>query len=278
MRAVPRSGSISRSSVARISPCSSSFDFTRPERQPGAPHLRRADLAQQVRQAADVVLVAVGQDHRAHEVALLAQVRQVGQDEVDAEHLVAREGDAGVDHDDAVGDSTTVMFLPISPTPPRGMTRMRHARASRPRRSSAARTVDRSAAVAGTSGRRGVADREAQELHRGLDRNGVRGHGQRGVERRAARRRAARARSSSPASIALCSSSISSPATCEATQMPPHAADLAERDEQVVVAGVEREPDVLDDAPGLVEVGGGLLHGDDVVDLARAAPAAPAPC
>ena len=34
---------------------------------------------------------------------VLAQVGEVGQHEVDAEHLVAREGDAGVDDDDALG-------------------------------------------------------------------------------------------------------------------------------------------------------------------------------
>ena len=46
---------------------------------------------------------------------------------------------------------------------------------------------------------------------------------------------------------------ISRPTRCEATQMPPHAAELGERLDEVVVAGVEGEAE-RDDRPGLVEV------------------------
>ena len=59
-------------------------------------------LAHEVRQRADVVLVPVREDDCADLALTLAQVLEVGQDEVDAEVLVAREGEAGVDDDDPV--------------------------------------------------------------------------------------------------------------------------------------------------------------------------------
>ena len=75
-----------------------------PEREAGRDHDRDAHLAHEVREAADVVLVAVREHDAADHRLALAQVRDVGQDEVDAEMLVAREREAGVDDDDrAVG-------------------------------------------------------------------------------------------------------------------------------------------------------------------------------
>ena len=62
---------------------------------------RDADLAQHVGQRADVVLVAVGEDDRLDVVGAIAQVGEVGQDEVDAVHLRRREHQSGVDDDDA---------------------------------------------------------------------------------------------------------------------------------------------------------------------------------
>jgi len=59
------------------------------ERQPRRDDLLHRHLAQEVRKAADVILVAVRDDHREDVVAAL-EVRDVGQDEVDAEVLVAR--------------------------------------------------------------------------------------------------------------------------------------------------------------------------------------------
>ena len=63
-------------------------------------HRRLADLAQHVGQRADVVLVAVGEDDRLDVVGAVAQVGEVGQDEVDPEHLRGRELEPGVDDDD----------------------------------------------------------------------------------------------------------------------------------------------------------------------------------
>ena len=63
-------------------------------------HERHAHLAHEVRQRADVILVPVREHDRAHHLLPLAEIREVGQDEVDAEMLVAREREPGVDDDD----------------------------------------------------------------------------------------------------------------------------------------------------------------------------------
>ena len=49
-----------------------------------------------------MVLVRVREDDPAHLRLVLAQVRDVGDDEVDAEHLLVGEHEAGVDDDDVV--------------------------------------------------------------------------------------------------------------------------------------------------------------------------------
>ena len=90
--------------VAAVRPCSSSFDLISAERQlrrrsPGRTSTSRSRYGS----AADVVLVPVREHDRAQSRAL-AQVREVGQDEVDAEVLVAREREAGVDDDDLVAE------------------------------------------------------------------------------------------------------------------------------------------------------------------------------
>ena len=71
-----------------------------PERQLRPDHPVAVDLAEQVRQPADVILVAVREHDRVD--AAVAEVADVRQDEVDAEVLVAREGEPGVDDDDVV--------------------------------------------------------------------------------------------------------------------------------------------------------------------------------
>ena len=68
--------------------------------QAAVDHRRRADLAQHVGQGADVVLVAVGEHDRLDVVGAVAQVGEVGQDEVDPVHLRGREHQPGVDDDD----------------------------------------------------------------------------------------------------------------------------------------------------------------------------------
>ncbi len=58
------------------------------------------DLAQQVGQCADVVLVAVGEHDRLDVLGPLAQVGEVRQHQVDSELVRRREHQAGVDDDD----------------------------------------------------------------------------------------------------------------------------------------------------------------------------------
>src|SRR5919106_399877 len=75
-----------------------------PERELRRPHLRHADLSEEVRQRSHVILVAVREDDGAHVAAPLAEIAEVRQDEVDAQVLVARERKARVDdHDPFVG-------------------------------------------------------------------------------------------------------------------------------------------------------------------------------
>ena len=75
-----------------------------PKREPRRPHLPDANLTQEIRQRAHVVLVAVGEKDRAHALGVVAQVAHVGEDQVDPEVLVAREREARVDHHDLAAE------------------------------------------------------------------------------------------------------------------------------------------------------------------------------
>ena len=57
------------------------------------------DLAEEVRKRADVILVTVGQEHGTDRFVQVGQIREVGQDQVDSEVLVAGEREARVDDD-----------------------------------------------------------------------------------------------------------------------------------------------------------------------------------
>jgi hypothetical protein len=73
------------------------------ERQLRAPDLGGSDLPEEVGKRADVVLVSVREDDGADVAAAVPQGAEVGEDEVDAQMLVPREGEARVDdHDPAV--------------------------------------------------------------------------------------------------------------------------------------------------------------------------------
>ena len=73
------------------------------ERERGAVD-RHRDVAQQEGEAAGVVLVGVGEDHRLDPIGVLAQVREVGQDEIDAGHVGVGEHDPAVDDQDPAVD------------------------------------------------------------------------------------------------------------------------------------------------------------------------------
>ncbi len=91
------SGSISRSSDAFAQAVLVELRLDEAERQARRPYLRHLHLAQQVRERTDMVFVRVGEHDRAHLPGPVAKVREVGQDEVDAEVLVPRKRQAGVD-------------------------------------------------------------------------------------------------------------------------------------------------------------------------------------
>src|SRR5581483_430152 len=60
--------------------------------------------AQQERQAAGVVLVAVGENAALHSLGVLAQPREVGQHQVDAGHLDVGEHEPAIEEHEAVVD------------------------------------------------------------------------------------------------------------------------------------------------------------------------------
>ena len=98
------------------------------ERQAGRPHLGHLDLAHQVRQPADVVLVRVREHDRAERARAVPQIGEVGKDEVDARD--ARRAGTRARHRRRARPrscSNTVMFFPTSPSPPSGITRRKDA-------------------------------------------------------------------------------------------------------------------------------------------------------
>ena len=65
---------------------------------------RERDVAQQEGEAARVVLVRVGEEHALDAIGVLAEIGEVGEDEVDARHVGLGEHDPAVDDEDAVVD------------------------------------------------------------------------------------------------------------------------------------------------------------------------------
>src|SRR4029077_8368169 len=137
---------------------------------------RRVDLqlefAEQVRQRADVVLMAVGEHHGLDLIGVLAQVLEVGQDQVDARHLRLGEGqpcvqdqDAAVhlegghvaaDLADAAEEDDARIVSGRGGGRCHGLEGKRFVQLSRtPESTMACRMRARSSSVAGTSGRRG---------------------------------------------------------------------------------------------------------------------------
>ena len=169
--------------------CSSSFERTIADGQraavdrPGS----TAELAQHERERADVVLVPVGEDDRLDVGRPARAGREVRQHQVDAEHL-------GVGNISPVSTttirpsySTTVMFLPISPSPPSGRTPQGLRRRSN--RAQQAVALERLAHSASSSS--WARDHrqpesppiEPEHRERGLHRDRVGGHGHRLVDR-----------------------------------------------------------------------------------------------
>ena len=74
------------------------------QRELGGPD-RDIEFAEDPGQGADVVFVAVREDDAAHMLAIFEQVRNVGDDDVDAQQLGFGEHQAGVDYDDVVAEA-----------------------------------------------------------------------------------------------------------------------------------------------------------------------------
>ena len=74
------------------------------QRELGAPD-GDVQFAENPGQGADVVFVAVREDDAAHMLAIFEQVRNVGDDDVDAQQLGFGEHQAGIDHDDVVAQA-----------------------------------------------------------------------------------------------------------------------------------------------------------------------------
>jgi hypothetical protein len=74
-------------------------------------------LREHVRQRADVILVGMGDEERTDVGAALLEVGDVGDDEVDAKHLLVGEHQAAVDDDDVVAVLEDVHVLADLPYP-----------------------------------------------------------------------------------------------------------------------------------------------------------------
>src|SRR5687768_3977574 len=60
---------------------------------------RRSIFAQQIRDAADVVFVTVGQNDAKKVERNVREVTEIGRDEIDTQQIIAGEHDTGVDYD-----------------------------------------------------------------------------------------------------------------------------------------------------------------------------------
>ena len=81
---------------------------------------RGVHFLQQIGQGAHVVLVPVGEDDAEHPLLVLHEVRVVGQDEVDAQHVVIGEHQAGVDHEQGFAILQDHHVLADGPQSPEG--------------------------------------------------------------------------------------------------------------------------------------------------------------
>ena len=170
----PSSGTSSRSSVERSRPCSSSLDATSSSVSFVAHTSGTRTSRRKYGKPADVVFVPVREHDGAHPVGAVLEVAEVRQHEVDAEMLVAREGQACVDDDDVLVQLEDGHVLADLAEPAEGNdAKSRHkeslrgfggmyfaepshagAAARRPARSRHSLTRSRSPGVASTNGRR----------------------------------------------------------------------------------------------------------------------------
>ena len=94
--------------------------------------VRVPELAQNPRQRAEMVLVAVRHDDRLDVLRTLAQVGEVRQHQIDADHLRRREAQPDVHHDDPAVLLDDRHVLADLPQPAEGQDAQRGAHAWRP--------------------------------------------------------------------------------------------------------------------------------------------------
>ena len=65
---------------------------------------RHVELPEHIGDGADVVLVAVGEDDAPHAALVGLEIADIGEDAVDAVHILVREAHPAVDHDDIAAE------------------------------------------------------------------------------------------------------------------------------------------------------------------------------
>src|SRR5436305_7660003 len=78
------------------------FDIGKALRQTGRIDRREIEHWQNIRQTADMVFVAVRNEDTANVLLLVAQIARIGNNKIDAEHLLVGEHHSGIDNDDVV--------------------------------------------------------------------------------------------------------------------------------------------------------------------------------
>ena len=255
-------------------------DRQRARRRPATSPLE-PELAHHPRQRAEVVLVAVRDDDRLDVARALAQVGEVGQHEVDPDHLGRREAQPDVDDDDAAVVLDDRHVLADLAEPAERQDAQRRHRASVPRRRRGGRSpCGRALSSRGRAGEQAVAFEHRAHRRRLLGGRLARAAGAgRRLRARAGsarpscrsgstsgtasrRRPAARRRSPRGCSGSSTIRRISLPTMWLATLIPPAPPSSSVRSEAGVVARVEVEPV---DRLQLVRVG--LLDARDALDL-----------
>ena len=257
-----------------------------PEREPRRDDDRHRALAHQVRQRADVILVAVREHDAADHVLALAEVREVRQDEVDAEVLVAREREPGVDDDDRVvrlvdGHVLADLAEAAERDDPADAHRGRSLGARpcvrTPPRSRQARTCS-SSSLGRLDHRQPVAaDVVAEQVERRLDRDRVRLHLQQVVGRRHLLVEPPRA---VDVAVLVAPDHLLRlrPPDVRVHADAADAAELEEREDEVVVARVEVEAEARRCAAPASRSSFACLTAPDVLDLGELARSSPARC
>src|SRR5579875_1812287 len=78
------------------------FDAGKPLCQTGRIDGRETDHGQNIRQAADVVLVTMSDENAAYVLLFITEITRIGNNKIDAKHLLIWKHHSGIDNDDVV--------------------------------------------------------------------------------------------------------------------------------------------------------------------------------